>query len=74
MKVRFDLNGCPLKGKKGFISKRDYQAYLEAVKDVLKAIGAGASSVGTRLISVPIILCPLPMVYPVTTKDGGLVL
>ncbi len=49
------------------------KAYVEAVKDVLKAVGAGVSSFGTRLISVPILLCPVPVVNPMTTKDGGLV-
>ena len=72
-KIRFDLDGRPLKCEKGFIPKKDYKAYMEAVKDVLKAVGAGVSSFGTRLISVPILLCPAPVVNPITTKDGRLV-
>ena len=70
-KVRFDLDGRPLKCEKGFIPKKDYKAYMEAVKDVLKAIGRGASAVGRRV--VPILLYPAPLLNPKTTENGALV-
>lgn len=57
---------------KGAIPRRDWAAFREAVKDALKCIGEAAIGVGTRLISVPILLAPPGMIYELKTEDGRL--
>ena len=72
-KVRFDLDGNPLKCEKGKIPKGDRKPFAAAAKDVLKAIGAGVKELGGKLISVPILLYPAPLLVPQKTNDGGVV-
>ena len=59
-------------GEKGTVPKKDMPAFKEAVKDVLKAIGGVVGEAGTKLISVPILLCPTGTLFPMETEDGRL--